>query len=143
MAMMQQMQAGQGGAAPNPELAGILQQFLQTRGGGAPRTPPVPLQTFLTAEVLNQLMDDPEAVAELLPLMPDGQNTNSDLKEVFASPQLSQNMSILSQAIYSENIGVLFQMLGLDPSTLTPGTEPMEALCKALEKKHGSGGGSA
>eukprot|EP00746_Dinoflagellata_sp_MGD_P011866 gnl/MRDRNA2_/MRDRNA2_125067_c0_seq1.p1 gnl/MRDRNA2_/MRDRNA2_125067_c0~~gnl/MRDRNA2_/MRDRNA2_125067_c0_seq1.p1 ORF type:complete len:289 (+),score=86.62 gnl/MRDRNA2_/MRDRNA2_125067_c0_seq1:89-955(+) len=139
MAMMQQMQAGQGDAGGNAELAGILQQFLQNQGGGAPRSPPVPLQTFLTADVLNQLMDDPEAVAELLPLLPDGQNTNQDLREVFASPQLSQNMSILSQAIYSENIGILFQMLGLDPSTLTPGTEPMEALCKALEKKHGGG----
>jgi len=141
MAMMQQFQQGQaGGAAPNAELANILGQFLQNQGGGAPRTPPVPLQTFLTGDVLKELMDDPEAVAEMLPMMPEGQHTAQDLREVLtASPHFNQNLAVLSQAIYSENIGVLFQMLGLDPSTLTPGTEPMEALCKALEKKYGAG----
>jgi len=143
MQMMQNFQQGQQGGPGNAELANILGQFLQQSGtgaGGASRTPPVPLQTFMSAEVLNQLMDDPEAVAELLGNMPEGQGTPQDLREVFASPQLSQNMSILSQAIYSDQLGILFQMLGLDPSVLTPGTEPMEALCKAMEKKYGPGG---
>jgi len=140
MAMMQNFQAQQAGAgAPqNAELANILSQFLQapTRG------PPVPLQTFMSAEVLNTLMDDPEAVAELMGNMPESQRTPEDLRQVFGSPQLQQNFQILSQAIYSDQLAILFQMLGLDPKSLTAGSEPMEALCKAMEQKYGSGGGA-
>merc|ERR1719436_702918 len=97
----------------------------------------------MTSELLNPLLDDAEAVQELLSNMPEGQRTPEDLKEVFASPQLSQTMNSLTQAIYSDQLEILFQMLGLDATALTPGTDPMEALCKAMEKKYGGEGGGS
>ena len=81
------------------------------------------------------LLEDKDAVAELLGHLPDDQRTDEDLAQTFHCPQLQQNMGVLSQAIYSDQLPILFTMLGLDPPQ-APVADPMESLCKALEQKH-------
>jgi len=135
-------------ADPNvdPAMRAVLEQFLaQQQGAGgamAGRTPPVPLPTVLTSEALLSLMNDEEAVKEMLPLLPPGQQTAHDLQEALRSPQMVGSMSSLTQAIHSDQLPILFASLGLDSSmiaTAAPGSDALEVLCKAMEAKESRG----
>lgn len=120
----------------DPQLAGILQQFLAQGGAQQERKPPVPLGAVLTTEVLQTLLTDDAAMTEMASLMPEGQRTPEDIRETLASPQLQQSLSSLTQAVHSDQLPVLFAGLGLDASslaTLPPGTDALEALCRAME----------
>lgn len=134
-----------GGAAPapaaaaaagqqmDPAIRAMVEQFIAAQG---PRTPPVPLNAVLTTEVLQSLMTDPAAVAEMAPLLPPGQQSQEDLREALGSPQLQQSMTALSQAIHSDQLPVLFSSLGLDPTTIAgaaPGSDALELLVRAME----------
>lgn len=127
--------AGLPGASQNidPAIRAMVEQFIANQG---PRTPPVPLGTVLTTEVLQSLMSDDAAVAEMSTLLPPGQQTSEDLREALGSPQLQQSLSALTQAIHSDQLPVLFSSLGLDPSVIAstpPGTDALEMLIRAME----------
>lgn len=127
----------------NPELRAALDALLQAQGGAAPggaaaaqRQPPVPLAAVLTTDVLQGLMEDPEAVKEMQELLPPEQRTTDDLRQALGSPQLQQHLSSLTQATHSDQLPVLFASLGLDPSTIAtmaPGSDALEALIRAME----------
>jgi len=149
--------AGAAAAAPaaaagqpplDPQIQAALQQFLQSQGANAaPQTPPLPMTAVLTPEVLTGLMDDEAAVAEMMPLAPEGHRTPEALRNALGSPQLQQSLRALTQAVHSDQLVVLFSSLGLDPSAVTsaaPGSDALEVLCRAMEKSlgGGSGGGS-
>lgn len=132
------------GAAPtagqqpiDPQLRAILSQILAQQGPtGQPRTPPVPLQSVLTTEVLQGLMTDEAAVSEMSALLPPGQQSPEDLREALQSAQLQQAIGGLTQAIHSDQLPVLFSSLGLDPSsiaTAAPGSDALELLVRAME----------
>lgn len=125
----------------DPAIQAIVQQFIAAQGGaGAARTPPVPLQTVLTTEVLQSLASDEAAVAEMSSLLPPGHQGAEDVKETLSSPQLQQSLAALSQAIHSDQLPVLFASLGLDPSVIAsapPGSDALELLIKAMEAKLG------
>jgi len=128
---------GQGGQQPvDPQLAAALRQFLQAQQ----RTPPVPLTSVLTTEVLLSLMDDEAAVSELVDLLPEGQRTAEDLRESLSSAQLQQSLAGLTQAVHSDQLPILFASLGLDPGSVTPGSDGLEVLCRALETQQGGSG---
>jgi len=138
---------GASGGAPadiDPQLASMVAQFVQSGGGGAPRTP-VPLTSVMTSETLEPLLADEAAVAEMLPLLPEGQRSAEDLREALNSPQIHQSMTVLTQAIYSDQLPVLFAGLGLDPSSVgsTGATDALEALCRAMEAQQGGSEGGA
>jgi hypothetical protein len=119
----------------DPQLRAVLQQILAQQSG-QPRTPPVPLQTVLTTEVLQGLLTDETAVAEMTGLLPPGQQTTDDLREALQSAQLQQAIGGLTQAIHSDQLPVLFSSLGLDPSsiaTAAPGSDALELLVRAME----------
>lgn len=122
-----------GQQAMDPQIRAIVEQFIAAQG---PRTPPVPLNAVLTTEVLQSLMTDPAATAEMAPLLPPGQQSQEDLREALGSPQLQQSLTALSQAIHSDQLPVLFASLGLDPSAIAgaaPGTDALELLIRAME----------
>merc|ERR1719183_1034020 len=122
--------------AVDPAIRAIVQQFIQTQGNQGPRTPPVPLTAVLTTEVLQSLMTDEAAVAEMSTLLPPGQQTSEDLREALGSPQLQQSLTGLTQAIHSDQLPVLFSSLGLDPTVIAsaqPGTDALELLIRAME----------
>jgi len=127
-----------GGQQPiDPALRAILSQILAQQGGqGGPRTPPVPLQAVLTTEVLQGLMADEGAVAEMSGLLPPGQQSADDLRDALQSAQLQQAIGGLTQAVHSDQLPVLFSSLGLDPSsiaTAAQGTDALELLVRAME----------
>lgn len=136
--------------AIDPAIRAMVQQFIANQG---PRTPPVPLNAVLTTEVLQGLMTDEAAVAEMSTLLPPGQRSNEDLRDALGSPQLQQSLNALSQAIHSDQLPVLFSSLGLDPTAIAsaqPGTDALEMLIRAMEGSSapapapgGSGGGDA
>jgi len=138
--------AGAGGQQIDPALRAMLTQFLEQQGGqAAQRTPPIPLTTVLTTEVLQSLMSDEAAVAEMTGLLPESHKSQEGLREVLASPQLQQSLSALTQAVHSDQLPVLLSSLGLSPSaisTAAPGTDALEVLCKAMESHFKEGGGS-
>lgn len=125
---------GAGANAPmDPQIRAIVEQFIASQG---PRPPPVPLNAVLTTEVLQGLMTDEAAIAEMGPLLPPGQQGPEDLREALGSPQLQQSLTALSQAIHSDQLPVLFASLGLDPSAIAsapPGTDAMELLIHAMQ----------
>jgi len=128
---------GGAGAAMDPSIAAIVQQFIAAQGGqGAARAPPVPLQAVLTTEVLQSLVTDEAAVAEMVALLPPGQQSAADLREALGSPQLQQSLTPLSQAIHSDQLPVLFSSLGLDPTAIgfaAPGSDALQLLIQAME----------
>lgn len=136
--------AGAGAAGMDPALNAILQQFLQSQGQQGPRAPPIPLAAVLTPEVLQGLMSDEAAVAEMRSLVPDTHKSPEGVHEALGSPQLQQSLRALTQAVHSDQLPVLFASLGLDPSVIAqapPGSDAVEILCKAMEKKMGGGPG--
>lgn len=132
--------AGAPGSAVDPQLSAILQQFLESQGGQqGSRTPPIPMTTVLTTEVLGSLGPDEAAVNEMMPLLPEGHRTPEGVREALSSPQLQQSLRALTQAVHSDQLPVLFASLGLDPSAVAaaaPGTDALELLCKAMEDKY-------
>jgi 26S proteasome regulatory subunit N13 len=131
-------------AAPavDPELRNILAQFLQGNAAAAARTPPIPMTAVLTTEVLQSLLTDDAAVAEMVTLLPESHKSPESLREVLASPQLQQSLAALSQAVHSDQLPLLLTSLGLNPGVLTsaqPGSDALEVLCKAMEDHFKSG----
>ncbi|CAM9760073.1 unnamed protein product, partial [Hapterophycus canaliculatus] len=45
------------------------------------------------------ILDDPEVQQMLLPLLPEGQQTEEELRETIRSPQLQQSLASLTQAL--------------------------------------------
>lgn len=125
-----------GANAPiDPQLRAMLNQILAQQPAG-PRTPPVPLQAVLTTEVLQGLLTDESAVAEMSGLLPPGQQSTDDLRDALQSAQLQQAIGGLTQAIHSDQLAVLFSSLGLDPSSIAsaaPGSDALELLVRAME----------
>jgi len=140
--------AAAGGQPPlDPAIQAALQQFLQNQGANAgPRTPPLPMTAVLTPEVLQSLMDDEAAVAEMSTLAPEGHSTPEALRNALGSPQLQQSLRALTQAVHSDQLPVLFSSLGLDPSAVSaaaPGSDALEVLCRAMERSLGPNGGGS
>lgn len=126
------------GAPMDPAIRDIVARFIAAQQGqaNAARTPPVPLGAVLTTEVLQSLMTDTEATAEMATLLPPGQQSNEDLRDALGSPQLQQSLTALSQAVHSDQLPVLFASLGLDASTIAnaqPGTDALELLIRAMQ----------
>ncbi|CAD7929869.1 unnamed protein product [Amoebophrya sp. A25] len=125
--------AAGGNAALQAQLLALLQnanlQGLPSRG------PRVSLSNILKPDVLLTLAEDAEALRELKTHMPSSQQEDQDVVDTLHSPQLKENMKVLSEAIYSDQLPTLMTMMGL-PGGGNGSEDPMEVLAKALEQKH-------
>lgn len=133
---------GAAGGEVDPQLRAILQQFLDSQAQG-PRIPPIPMTAVLTPEVLQSLMGDETAVAELLTHVPEGHKSREGLRDALGSPQLQQSLRSLTQAVHSDQLPVLFTSLNLDPTAIgmaMPGSDALEVLCRAMENSLGGAG---
>eukprot|EP00930_Biecheleria_cincta_P015283 TRINITY_DN1279_c0_g2_i1.p1 TRINITY_DN1279_c0_g2~~TRINITY_DN1279_c0_g2_i1.p1 ORF type:complete len:303 (+),score=87.70 TRINITY_DN1279_c0_g2_i1:52-909(+) len=134
------------GATPaiDPALRAMLSQLLQQQSGqGAARPTPIPLTAVLTTEVLASLHSDEAAATEMMDLLPDSHKSPEGLREVLASPQLQQSLVALTQAVHSDQLPVLLASMGLSADLITsipPGTDALEMLCKAMESHFKEGG---
>jgi hypothetical protein len=117
----------------------LAANYLQAQGGLTLNSNPQP-QSVTPVEV-SSVIHAPQALSvyqendvreKLLALCPSGE---SDIVSVIRSPQLGEALRSLTEGVYSEQIALLFTSLGLDPSGIQG--DPFEALCRALERKHG------
>jgi len=131
----------------HPEVQAALHAILQESNGGgggglgstgAPaQASSLPLTAVLTPEVLQSLLDDGVAAAELAQHAPEGfHRTPEGLHAALGSPQLQQSLRGLTQAVHSDQLAVLFSSLGLNPGALvaSPGENAVEVLCRAMEQ---------
>jgi hypothetical protein len=105
--------------------------------GAAAADPVVYVHDVLTQEACTGLLSDEAMKAELCALLPEGMQSDEDIRKALTSPQMRQAMNVLTQAIHSDQIGVLFASLGLDTSAAQGSSGNFAALCKALQEKHG------
>lgn len=139
--------AGAAPAAPvAPPSSGAVPQFwanelMGNQGLQEARSPPIPLEAVLTTDVVTSLLTDEAATAEMIPLLPDGQTNQADLREALTSPQFRQSLHSLTQAIHSDQLPVLLASLGLNPNVInaTPNADALEILCRAMEAQFGQG----
>jgi hypothetical protein len=98
------------------------------------------LDATLTPDSLTKLFDamSEEEKKEIIEHLPEGQKTEEGLRENLLSPQLTQAMQSLTQAIQQsgENVQMIMAMCDLDSSTFDDTKDGMEALIKAFVKKY-------
>lgn len=130
----------------DPALQNALQQFLQGQGAGAglpgaaqgQGAAQASISDVLTPELLASLAEDETASAELMQHLPESHRTREGLRGALGSPQLQQSLRGVAQAVHSDQLPVICSSLNLDPGALAsaavPGTDPLEALCRAMER---------
>jgi len=102
---------------------------------GSPSQGPAPVQVssiLLSDESVKALTSDPETVNRLLAMCPPGE---TELESVLRSPQFGETLRSLTEGVYSDQIAVLFQSIGLDMKDIIGAQDPLEALCRAMESK--------
>lgn len=108
----------------------------------------VPLSSVVTADRVAPLLEDPKVREALLPLLPEGQQTEEELNRIVGSPQVRQTMDRLSAALQSDQFNTILSSLELDAEA---GSEMLaqgdgigaflHALQAAVDRETRSGGG--
>ena len=82
--------------------------------------------------------DDPDGEIKkaLISQLPEGQQSEEHLRENLLSPQLRQAMGALTQAIQSDQVELILESCGLDPSKAQGSNDGMDALIKGLIEKY-------
>ena len=116
-------------AAPSPavvdnNMAAILAAFAATPLGQQPQQQQqqqqfiqpliAPLSDVVTEAEVAPLLADPEIVAALLPLLPEGQQTEEELRTTIRTPQFRSTLRTLSSALMSDNVNSIFANFGLN-----------------------------
>jgi|TARA_B110000208_G_C11560849_1_gene355296 hypothetical protein len=73
-----------------------------------------PLSDVVTEADVAPLLNDPAVVAALLPLLPEGQQTEEELKATIRTPQFRSTLRTLSSALMSDNVNSIFANFGLN-----------------------------
>ena len=95
------------------DMERAMQSVMGAMGG---QSQSVPLTQILTSDILLKLIEKPEYREVLMPLLPEGQQTDADLRDLVRSPQLQQSLRSLSQALMTENLNAVMANTGLDPA---------------------------
>mmetsp|Transcript_26183 Transcript_26183/g.47183 ORF Transcript_26183/g.47183 Transcript_26183/m.47183 type:complete len:290 (-) Transcript_26183:139-1008(-) len=108
-----------------------------------------PLSELASSSIINEsgILNDPSMVARLIALLPEGQRTESQLRENIRSPQVAQCLQRLTSALAEEgassfnSIIANFQLDPSDGAEAMAGGNPIEAflncLLKDVERKEG------
>lgn len=108
--------AATGGAGPlsTDAMTSLLQAMFQAQQQTRQAPTVVPLNTIVTPASVSHLLDDPKVVEELLPLLPEGQRTEEELRLTISSPQLQQSLRSLTNALLSNNYNAVLANFGLN-----------------------------
>jgi hypothetical protein len=77
---------------------------------------PVPLSLLADSATVDELMTDSATVQSLLPHLPEGQRSASELRSTLLSPQFQQALGSLTGALQGENFNTVFANFELDPA---------------------------
>ncbi|PFH33744.1 putative adhesion regulating molecule region protein [Besnoitia besnoiti] len=137
-------------AGPNPQgiqqLRRLLADYSESlrRARGEAQTPATPLAEVLNGQTLSRVANDADVVRELVELMPEGCQSESDVREALRSAQLAAPMSGLTQAIYTDSAPLLSSMgVTIEDRAAATSSDPMMAFAQALEKHYKEDGESA
>ena len=101
-----------------------------------PRPTIVPLNNVITSESFEEMLADPNIVNELLQFLPEGQQTEEELRETILCPQMQQSLRSLTGALLSDNYNAGLANFGLNPAdgseALLQG-DPVRAFLLALQ----------
>ena len=142
--------AGGGGGLTLADLQGAMAGLATASPPGVVRSPPgPPLSELAAADVIDEsgIMNDPDTVARLVALLPEGQRTEDMLRENIRSPQVAQCLQRLTSALVDDDAGSFnsiianFQLDPNDGADAMASGNPIEAflncLLKDVEKKEG------
>jgi hypothetical protein len=110
--------------------------------------PGPPLSELTSNEIIDEsgILDDPQATARLVALLPEGQRTNDDLRDNLRSPQVAQCLQRLTAALAEDASGfnsiiANFQLNPMDGADALAGGNPIEAflncILRDVERKEG------
>lgn len=107
------------------------------------------MSSIVTTDRVAPLLDDPKVREALLPLLPETQQTEEELRRVVGSPEVRQTLDRLSSALQSDQFNTILSSLELDPEA---GSELLaqgdgigafvHALQAAVDRQTRSGSGS-
>jgi 26S proteasome regulatory subunit N13 len=101
-----------------------------------PRPTIVPLNSVITSESFEEMLADPNVVNELLQFLPEGQQTEEELRQTISCPQMQQSLRSLTGALLSDNYNAVLANFGLNPAdgseALLQG-DPVRAFLLALQ----------
>lgn len=148
-----------GGSVPSgehtsqPTTGGLTLADLQGAMEGLATASPVsspgpPLSELASPQIIDEsgIMDDPDAVARLVALLPENQRSNESLRENLRSPQVAQCLQRLTAALADDassfnSIIANFQLDQQDGGSALAQGNPIEAflncVLKDVEKKEG------
>merc|ERR1719469_326824 len=115
-------------------------------GSATSNGPPPPLSEMASKAIIDDsgILSDPSTVARLVALLPEGQRTESQLRENIHSPQVAQCLQRLTAALAeegTESYNSIIANFQLNPSDGVQSGNPIEAflqcLLKDVEKKEG------
>ena len=73
-----------------------------------------PLSEVVTNDDVAPLLSSPEIIAALLPLLPEGQQTEEELRATIRTPQFRSTLRTLTSALLSDNVNSIFANFGLN-----------------------------
>ena len=73
-----------------------------------------PLSEVVTNDDVAPLLSSPEIIAALLPLLPEGQQTEVELRATIRTPQFRSTLRTLPSALLSDNVNSIFANFGLN-----------------------------
>lgn len=128
------------------DLQGAMASLATASPGSSPPGPP--LSELASSDIIDEsgILDDPEATARLVALLPEGQRTNEALRENLRSPQVVQCLQRLTAALADDassfnSIIANFQLDPADGAGALARGNPIEAflncVLKDVEKKEG------
>jgi hypothetical protein len=128
--------------------AADLQRAMMNLTGRQPQPPQsVPLTEVLSADQVlrSGILADPAVQEQLIPFLPEGQQTPEQLEAIVRSPQLRSSLASLTGALQTDNFNAIVSNFGLDPSrgmeALAAGNN-VEAFLQALLALRQEGEGS-
>ena len=137
LAFVQRMVALQGGQFSEEDLAGLegleVLDMDEQQNNEFDRSKMVGIEDILTNDVLKGLVTEGD-LTEFQELVPTGHT----LIDTVTSPQMQAALRNLNEAIYSDELDLLFTSLQLDDSVGMETRHPLKAFCLALLKKHHS-----
>ena len=82
------------------------------------------------------MLSDPNIMSELLPFLPEGQQTEEELRQTISCPQMQQSLRSLTGALLSDNYNAVLANFGLNPADGTDALvqgDPVRAFLLALQ----------
>jgi len=105
-----------------------------------------PLSDVVTNDDVAPLLSSPEIIEALLPLLPEGQQTEAELRATIRTPQFRATLRTLTAALMSDNVNSIFANFGLnaaDGGDAMAQGNPILAFLQALQSQVDREGGGA